>query len=453
MERQKIGFGEKLGHGAFSISCNIVIQFVVTFVLFFYTDVFGIPPAAAGMILAVGMVWDGLTDPIVANFSDNRRFKNGDRVRPLMKYVCVPLTIVTIIIFTPIALSPTLSIVYCLIIYLMYDSLTTLLRLPSFALPTLATNDQPDRLSLNTYISGGATLGAVLASVLCWPLVRLFSGTDAAGNLVNPQIGFPLTAAVIGGFVIGGSLWCYFTSKERVRPKKEDEEKLNLLRSFKLVITNHNFRWNAGFSTLYFVNNSLLTTTLVYYCIYVFNDPGLVTLVMAIFAIGSILALPVIRRIDQKLGRRRAMMLGAFLIIISKIPFVLFPYNVITMYINAFIMGLSVALNIVTFSVTRAEVADHIEHVHNRRIDSMVVNFNGLANKCGTALTILAIGLVLQFSGYQAHLSVQPQSVTTSLIGIIGWAPIVLSAVMLFCASKITIEDVVNQMNMEENHV
>ena len=452
MEMQKIGLGEKIGHGAFSISCNIVIQFVVTFVLFFYTDVFGIPPAAAGMILAVGMVWDGITDPIVANISDHRRFKNGDRVRPFMKYVCFPLTVITIIMFTPISLSPVLSVVYCLIIYLIYDTLTTLLRLPAFALPTLATHDQRDRLSINTYVSGGATLGAVLASVLCWPLVRMFSGLDASGNLVNPQRGFPMTAAVIGLFVIGGSLLCYFTSKERVRPKKEDEEKLSLLRSFKIIMTNDNFRWNAAFSTLYFVNNSLLTTTLVYYCLYVFNDAGLVTIIMAIFAIGSILALPVIRKIDQRLGRRKAMMLGAFLIIISKIPFVAFPFSVVAMCINAFIMGLSVALNIVTFSVTRAEVADHIEHVYNRRIDSMVVNFMGLANKCGTALTILTIGLVLQFSGYQAHLSVQPQSVTTSLIVIIGWAPIVLSALMLFCASRITIEDVVNKMNTGDEH-
>ena len=449
MEMQKIGFGEKLGHGAFSVSCNLVIQFVVTFVLFFYTDVFGIPPAAGGMILAVGMVWDGITDPIVANFSDNRRFKNGERIRPLIKYVCLPLTIAIIFMFTPFSLGPIASIVYCLILYLMYDTLTTLLRLPSFALPILATNDQPARLSLNTYISGGATIGAVLASVLCWPLVRLFSGLDADGNLLNPQIGFPLTAAVIGALIIGGSMWCYFTSKERVRPKEEDEEKLSLLRSFKIAATNHNFRWNAAFSTLYFVNNALLSTTLVYYVIYVLHDGGLVTVVMGIFAIGSILALPVIKKIDRRLGRRKAMMLGAILIISSNIPFVILPFSVVTMIIKAFIMGLSVALNIVTFSVTRAEVADHIEYVHNRRIDNMVVNFQGLVNKCGTALTVLGIGLVLQFTGYDANLSVQPQSVTTGLIAIMGWTPIVLSTVMLFCASKITIEDVVAKMTAE----
>jgi sugar (glycoside-pentoside-hexuronide) transporter len=446
MEIRKISLFEKFGHGTFSISNNIVVQFVVTFILFFYTDVVGIAPAAAGAILSIGMIWDGITDPIVANMVDNHRFKNGERVRPFI-LTCFPLTVIVIIMFIPVSFpAPVLTLLYFLVLYLIYDTLTTLLRLPHYAMPTLATNSQQDRLSINTFFSGGATLGAVLASVLCWPLVRMFSGVNADGNLINPGRGFPLTAAVIGIFIIAGSLHCFIATRERVRPKNEDEEKLKLFKSFKMIMTDYNSRWNTAFSTLYFVNNSLLTTSLVYYCTHVFRNEGAVTIIMAMFAIGSILALPTVKMIDRKIGRRKAMMLGAFLIIISKIPFVISPLSMVTMYINAFIMGLSVAMNLVTFSTTRAEVADHIEFVNNRRLDSMVVNFMGLINKCGTALTTLGIGLVLQFTGYQAELSTQPQAVTNGLIAVMGWAPIILSVIMLFCASRISIEDVVKKM-------
>lgn len=446
MEHIKIGLREKFGYGSFTTSCNIVIQFVVTFILFYYTDVFGIPPAAAGAILALGVAYDGITDPVIANYVDNRRFKNGERTRPFMLYICIPLAVITIIMFTPIPMSPTLAIIYCLFIYLVYDTLTTLLRLPSYAMPTLATANQQDRLSINTYVSGGATLGAVLASVLCWPLVRAFSGVNAAGDLINPQRGFPLTAAVIGLFIIGGSLFCYFTSRERVFPKNEMEAKLSLLQSFKITMSNHNFRWNTAFSTLYFINNALLTTTLVYYCIYVYRNAGAVTPIMGTFAVGSLVALPVVKKVERMLGRRQAMMLGALLIFLSKIPFILFPSNISAMYVSAFIMGLSVALNIVTFSTTMAEVSDHIEYENDRRLDSMVVNFMGLINKCGTALTILAIGLVLQFTGYEANASIQPSSFTIALVAIIGWVSMALAAVMIFCGSKITIEKVIKEM-------
>jgi len=451
MEDQKIGILEKLGHGSLSVSCNIVVQFVVTFILFFYTDVIGIAPAVAGVILAIGTVWDGVNDPLIAFIADNSRFKNGDRVRPYT-LMCIPLALITVVLFTPVNLPSIIIVIYCIIMYLVFDTLSTLLRLPHYALPALATHNQRDRVSINTYFSGGATIGAVLASVLCWPLVRTFSGVNADGDLINPQRGFPFTAAVIGLIILAGSLFCFFVTKERVRPENEEEEKVSLLRSFKLTMSNYNFRWNTYFSTLYFVNNTLLTTSLVYYCTHVFKDAGAVTTIMAVFAVGSVLALPAIKKIDSKLGRRKAMMLGAVIIIISKIPFVILPLNIITMYINAFITGLSVALNIVTFSTTRAEVADHIEQVNGRRLDSMVSNFMLFINKCGTALTTLAIGLVLQFTGYEATLSIQPQSVTTGLVVIMGWAPIVLSVVMLFCASKITIEDVVKEMKAVKVH-
>lgn len=447
MTTPRIGLTEKLGYGALSVSCNIVIQFVSTFILFFYTDVFGIAPAIAGAIISFGVIWDGINDPLIAHFADNHRFRNGERVRPYMLYASIPLSVIMILMFSTFQIPEGLKPVYGVATYVVFYSLTTFLRLPSYAMPILATSERQDRLSINTFASGGASLGGVLASVLCWPLVRLFSGINKDGTMINPHSGFPITAAVIGVIVIAGALFSYFTSQERVRPQNKGEAKLSLLKSFKIVMSNYNFRWNTAFSTLYFVNNALLTATLVYYCTYVYNKPGLTTMVMAVFAIGSIIALPFIKKLDKKLGRRRAMMLGAILIIISKIPFIIYPYSVVTMYFNALIMGLSVALNIVTFSTTRAEVADHIEFVNNRRIDSMVINFMGFLNKCGTSLTTLAIGLTLQIAGYQANIPNQPQAVTTALIVIIGWASLAFSAIMLLCASKITIEETVVKMN------
>lgn len=451
MNNKKIGLAEKLGYGSFSISCNIVVQFVSTFILFYYTNVFKISPAIAGAIVSFGVIWDGINDPLIAHYTDNHRFKNGERVRPYMLYICLPLAITTIFMFIPFNMPQNLKPFYGILIYVIFYSFTTFLRLPSYAMPILATSDRQERISINTYTSGGASLGGVLASVLCWPLVRIFSGVDSNGEMINAKLGFPLAAAVIGVIVIFGALFSYFTSRERVMPKNDNEEKLPLHKSFVIVMKNYNFRWNTAFSTLYFINNALLTSTIVYYCTYIFNDSGLTTYVMAAFAVGSIVALPFIKRLDKAIGRRKAMMLGAALIFISKIPFLIFPLNIFAMYSNAFIMGLSVALNIVTFSTTRAEVADHVEHQNNRRIDSMVINFMGFLNKCGTSLTTLIIGISLQFSGYNANLKIQPESVTTTLIILIGWVSLAMSIIMYFCASKITIEETVQQMNLEKD--
>ena len=453
MSDERVGVIEKLGYGSFAVSCNLVVGFVTSFILFYFTDVFGLSPAIAGAVIAFGVIWDGVNDPLIANLADNYRFKNGERTRPYIKIICLPLAAATVLMFSPFPLPPAMKIVYSVTIYVIFYSLTTILRLPSYAMQILATPNQQDRLSITTFISGGATLGGVLASVMCWPLVRLFSGLNERREMINPKRGFPMTAGVIGLIIIAGALFCYVNSRERVRPKASTEKKLSLFSSFKMTFSDYNFRWNSAFSTLYFINNTLLMSTIVYYCTYVLKNPGATTALSGTLALGSFIALPTVKKIDRSLGRRKAMMLGAFLIFAGKIPFVIFPFNIIAMFANAFIMGFSITLNIVAFSTTRAVVADHIEYVNNRRIDSMVINFMGFLNKCGTSLTTLAIGLVLQLAGYQAGMSTQPQSVSTALIGLIGWASMALSLIMLFCGSRITIEDVVKEMKEGKTNV
>jgi len=451
MKEKKLGLLEKLGYGGHHLASNLIVFFVNSYILFYFTDVYGIPPAIAGVILALGVVWDGINDPLIAHFADNRRFKNGEFMRPFMLHTCLPLAVATILLFTPFKLPFVLKVIYCIFIYVIFDTAVTFYRLPGFVMPVLASAEQRDRLSINTFVSGGGSLGGALATVLCWPLVRLFSGLNENGDMINPQRGFPITAAVIGIMLIALALFSYFTSRERVKPKLELDDKLSMLKSFKLAMQDYNFRWNTVFSTIYFICNTLTITMVVYYCMYIIYDAGKTTLIMAAFIVGSITALPFVKRVSLKLGRRKAMMLGALLIMAGKIPFVFFPTNIIVMFAYPFIMGLSVALNIVSFSTTRAEVADNIEAVSGRRIDGMVVNFNGFFNKCGTALTTLGIGLALQFAGYNAELSVQPEAVTTTIIGIKGWAGIAFSLLMFFCARKITIEDVVKKLNADTN--
>jgi len=452
MEKPKIGITEKIGFSLFSISVNIVTQFVNTFILFFYTDVFGISPALAGGIISFGLIWDGVNDPLIASYADNHRFRNGERVRPYQLYTSIPLAIVTVLMFTTFPFSQSAKAVYAVAAYVVFYTLTTFLRLPAYAMPALATPDIRDRLSINTFVSGGASLGGVLASLMCWPLVRGFAGLDSSGNMINPQAGFIFGSAVVGAIIIFGSLFSYFTTKERIRPEVDLSQKISIFKSFSILIHNYNWRWNTLFSTLYFINNVLLTTTLVYYCQYVIADPGKTTLIMAMFALGSLIALPFVKKVDLRLGRRKTMMIGAGFTLIAKIPFLLAPRVAAAMMVYALIMGISVAINIVVFSTTRAEVSDIIEKQLGRRIDSMVTNLMGFINKCGTSLTTLVIGIVLEVSGYVGTQTVQPPQVSTAIIAIMGWAALAMAALMVFCASKITIEKEVAKMK-EESHV
>ena len=60
IETPKIGFAEKFGFGTFSAASNVVFNFKDLFYLFFLTNVMGIKIEHAGMITALGIVWDAV---------------------------------------------------------------------------------------------------------------------------------------------------------------------------------------------------------------------------------------------------------------------------------------------------------------------------------------------------------------------------------------------------------
>ena len=72
MEQQntKLSIGEKIAYALGDASANIAWRGVSTFLLIFYTDVFGLAPAIAGLVLLVGRFTDGVSDILMGVVGD-----------------------------------------------------------------------------------------------------------------------------------------------------------------------------------------------------------------------------------------------------------------------------------------------------------------------------------------------------------------------------------------------
>ena len=62
---QRLAIKEKFGYGLGDTASNIVFQVVINFMLYFYTDIFGITAAAAGTLMLVVRLFDAVTDPLM----------------------------------------------------------------------------------------------------------------------------------------------------------------------------------------------------------------------------------------------------------------------------------------------------------------------------------------------------------------------------------------------------
>ncbi len=446
----RIKLKEKLGFSAFSMSIDATTNFISTFFLFFLTDVFGISPALAGTVLLIGTIWDGINDPLIGYFSINRRFKNGDIARPYAKLFALPTAIVFVLLFTAFDMPANLKFIYAVVIYLLYDTFGTFLRIPSGSMSTLATDNAGDRVSISTFISGGSSVGVILATLGCWPLINALSGVDEAGSLINPRSGFfwgALVAACIG-FI--GPIIHYLTTKERVKPIEDNAGKISTGAALKMLFSSREWVNNTLFSLFYNFSIIFVTASIVYFATNVLRDPGAVTILLGAYILASMLTLPFVGLVHKKVGRKKLMMLGALILILSKVFFVFAPTNFIADILNGALMGVGVTFSIVSMGTNRAEIADLIEWNGGRRIENMISAVSSTISKLGLALCNFSIGLMLELSGYNADLAVQPQSAQNTISSFMGIIPMAMAAIMLIFAAKSHIVEAVAKMKGEK---
>ncbi len=137
----KLPFRLKFGYGASDGAQSAIWILFSLYFLYFLTDVVKLDPAIAGSILLVGTIWDAINDPLVGIWSDNTRSKWGRR-RPFMIGAVLPFSICTWLLFTDFGLVKTWTIVYFIVMVILYDAVYTILCVPYSALAAEMTQVQ-----------------------------------------------------------------------------------------------------------------------------------------------------------------------------------------------------------------------------------------------------------------------------------------------------------------------
>ena len=147
---EKLSVKEKVGYGFGDAAANFVFQTMLIFQLGFYTDVFGISAAAAGTLLLVGRVWDGIFDPFMGAFADKTNTRWG-KFRPWLIWTAVPFAVIFVLAFTTPDFSAGGKLIYAYVTYLLLMMVYSANNLPYSALSGVMTGDVNERTSLSSY--------------------------------------------------------------------------------------------------------------------------------------------------------------------------------------------------------------------------------------------------------------------------------------------------------------
>lgn len=451
-EIPKIGFLEKLGFATFSTASNVVFNFKDLFYLFFLTNVMGIQIGHAGIITALGIVWDAVNDPLVGLWAVNHRFKNGEKCRPFALWCALPWAVTVVLMFTCFDVSYGMKLAIALCIYFLFELFNTFAAIPYNSMGSLATNRDSDRRAINVARNLGGCLGSAIGAVAMYPLLNLFGGLDEGGNIIPGDPGrnaFFRAAVVMGAVCILGSFAHYFTTRERVKQESQDESKIRILEAFKMLLACRSWVMNTLYILCYGTLNLLIMSTINYYATYVIGSSSAATIIMALYLVVSVIFSVLSIPIDKKLGRRRTMISTGVVYFLGKIWFVLDPYSMGAILVNALSVAYSMTLSFVLFNTNRNNIADLVEWKNNRRIDSLVCTCDNLASKLSKAGANLLMTGALSAAGFNAELTVQPQSAINTINSLLGWVPMLIGIVMLVIVYFHPIEEEMEAMRKD----
>jgi GPH family glycoside/pentoside/hexuronide:cation symporter len=158
---EKLSLKEKIGYALGDGAANIAWRGVSTFLFVFYTDVFGINPAAVGLLLLIARFSDGVSDVLMGIIGDRTKSKYG-KFRPWILWSAIPLGVILSLLFMSPNLSPTGKIIYAYSTYIMFTLIYTANNIPYGALMAVMTGDDKERTSLGSYRMVGAFTGGMV---------------------------------------------------------------------------------------------------------------------------------------------------------------------------------------------------------------------------------------------------------------------------------------------------
>ena len=448
MKKTMISLKEKLGFMTFSTSSNIVFNFKNIYYLIFLTNVLKVPVLTAGTILTLGTIWDAVNDPLIGIFSANHTFRNGEKVRPYALWCAVPWAVTIVLMFSDFKTGQTLTVILCLVIYFVFEALYTFLAMPYNSMGSLASSIDSDRKSINAFRSLGGCLGSGIGSVAVTPLVKLFGGLQGEGAIIGSGDAPALlkTAILMGVICIIGCLTHYFTTKERVKQSSDDESRISLFQAYRMLFKCRSWVLNMFYIICYGIITVLIMNNINYYAAYIMGSSAKATPILAVYLVVAILTSIFTPMVDSRIGRKNTMILGAVLQLAGKIPFIINPYSVASIYINALSVGLGSTITFVMFNTNRNNIADIVEWKNGRRIDSMVAAGDNLASKLAEAGAVQLMAFALSRAGFDAALKMNQTPATLQTIcALLGWAPLIVSIIMLIVLIRMDI-----QKEMEE---
>lgn len=388
---------QRFSYAVGDFGINLYFMSAMTFLLFFYTEVYGLSAAVAGGVFLVARIVDAVTDPIMGFIADRTRSRWG-KFRPYVLYGPVPLGLITVAMFTVPGFGDFGKVVWAYATYTLFGIVYTVVTIPYAAMTAVMTDDYQERTRLTTLRIGCAFGGGLVVSAGLLQLVDWLGG--GADGFQATMIVFSVVATAL--------LWVTFAgTEERVAPARV-AHKLSLADGARALARNPPLIVVVLLFTLGMLAFTVRMTAGPYYFKYNMGREDLVSLYFLVTLSVMFLGLVAVPWLSRRFGKAGGIRAGAVFAMIGAAGFYFTPAEDVVM---VFVWGSVLAIGGAPIAVLGwAMIPDTVEYAEWRtgvRAAGLTFAEASFFQKIGKAVGGAGVAGLLAAFGYVAN---APQS-------------------------------------------
>jgi len=461
---QKLSVLEKLGYSLGDLAANLIFQTLMTFLAYFYTDVYKIPAGTASIIIFIGGFFGAFFNIIMGAIADRTNTRWG-KFRPWVLWTSIPFGVISLLAFSTPNFSETGKVAYAFITYFLLVIIYSANNLPYSALSGVITGDMKQRNSLSSYRFVAVMIAQFIIQSLLLPLALSLGHGDKAVGFEKVMLFFAITGVIF--FII-----TFLTTRERILPAQE--EKSSVLTDLKDLSKNKPWLIMLALTILVFVTLALKGGMYIYYFKYYLNEAAQAaflenigfnnfiaglnstitgmglgefqwpkdapTSANSLFNAGGIIFMIVgimfSKPLADRFGKRNIFGLFLFLSALSLVMFNFYTPDAIgavfvTQILHGFLYGVTIPL----LWAMIADVADYSEWKNNRRATAIIFSAMIFGLKIGLSVGgAIGAGLLAKY-GYVAEVPDQTAATVSGIkmsVSIYPGLIFILGAGMLF---------------------
>lgn len=414
---QRLKLSTKVGYGFGDLASNLIFQLTVIYLLFFYTDVLGIPAISAGMIFLIARLWDAINDPIMGLLMDKTKSRHG-KARVYLLWASLPLAVITILMFFSPDFSINGKIIYAAVTYILWGMLYTMVNIPYSSLTASLTNRPEERTSLSSIRMIFMLIGVIIVSVVTEPLVSSFE-TMAEGYFYVAII-FGIMSYIL-------FLLCFKLTKVATKKQRLDNEKYKAKDILPLLICNKQLVIVTLASLIGNMAIFIRETSAIYYVTYNIGDSNMLPFFLGVVVLSMLISNLLIPFATKIWDKKRTYISGSIIAILGSVIFHFIPFDrigLILIFAGISSFGIA-AISTVGWSM----IPDTIEYGQWKtgiRAEGVAYAVYSFSQKLATAVAGILVAGILKWTGYVAGSATQSLLTQQGILATLTVIPIIL---------------------------